>query len=460
MWPHSLAKYLGSGSAVSCKSLAVARAPFRLSLPSVLAGIALFSAQSATAVTYRVTFEGVWVANQVDPGTYPGSAHFSPMVGSTHQPGEAFWVPGGLASNGVEDVAEVGVVTDLESEIQTAIAAGMANNYLQVSPNLFNLPNSSSTTFTTDSGFPEVSLISMVAPSPDWFVGVYNEPLMEAGQWKPDFSVDLVAWDAGTENGSGFSINNSATNPAQPIALVTEAASPFIGQPIIGNVRFELVADPALSDLNERGVQISHVQFDTQVVTLKNFGGVEEPLDGWRFCTHDEDSVRRYSGSTGLNGVTLAPGETLDIHFLNDAIDASDINISTIGGAFATPLDQDAYGMQIYFDPVSFGNGNTIADHLQWSLDGIDDVSADERSDEAEAGGVWVDQTNWIATTAQTISIALDDTSGASLHSPINYSTEEPQQPESVNVPLLPLAGLGVLAGLLVALRRAASLNR
>ena len=320
---------------------------------------------STDAVTCRITFNGEWVENQVDPGTYPGSAHFTPMVGSTHKPGQAFWEPGGIASTGMEDLAELGITADLESEVSLQILNNDANNYFQVAADLFNLPNSDSTTVTTDGNFNEVTLASMVAPSPDWFVGVYNETLSIDGVWRPDFTVDLVVWDADTEAGITFNLNNPASNPQESISLLSENVSPFIRQPVVGTIQFELVSDPSLPDLGERGVQISRIDFATQVVTLRNFGGVEQPLDGWRFCTHDENVVRRYSGSTGLNGITLAPGEKLNIHFLNDASAPGEINISSIVGNFAIPLDSGSYGIQLYFDPVSFGNGNTIADHLQ-----------------------------------------------------------------------------------------------
>ena len=97
--------------------------------------------------------------------------------------------------------------------------------------------------------------------------------------------------------------------------------------------------------------------------------------------------MRQYSLSTGLNGITIENDTSLFIHFNNDApVDPDRLNIISLG-AFAAPLDQGPYGMQLYFQ-TPFGDGNNIADHLQWNLGGADDLSADERSDEAQAGGV------------------------------------------------------------------------
>ena len=183
----------------------------------------------------------------------------------------------------------------------------------------------------------------------------------------------------------------------------------------------------AASPAAPRDIQITTVDFETSVLTLENVGDETESLNGWRFCSHDDNQVRRYSSAGGLNGVSLEAGDVLHLHFLNDAPagDSERMNISAVGSV-ATPLDRGPYAIQLYFTPVSFGNGNTIADHLQWSIDGVDNTSADERSDEAQGGGVWVDQGEWIATSADSTRILLDDLSGGVLHSPSDYVVEGP----------------------------------
>ncbi len=199
-----------------------------------------------------------------------------------------------------------------------------------------------------------------------------------------------------------------------------------------------------------RDVQMREFDFVDSVIEIKNFGAVSEDLSGWRFCSHDEDQVRRYSSATGLNGVVLAPGESIFIHFLNDAPvgDPSRINASSLG-AFATPFDRGPFAIQLYFAPVSFGNGNTIADHAQWSVAGVDDISADERSDEAETGGVWVDQSEWISTTAITGAIELAPASeGGVLHSPADYNATTPAVPGSGPIALTLLAAFLASFGL------------
>lgn len=177
----------------------------------------------------------------------------------------------------------------------------------------------------------------------------------------------------------------------------------------------------------ERFVQFSSIDFGTGVATLTNFGPNDVPLDGWRFCSHDENQLRQYSPTTGLNGVVLGSGESIAFHFNNDASGAGAMNVSAVGGAFAQPLDQlpvssGAYGLQIYF-AGPFGNGNNIADHLQWSYNGVDNTNADDRSDEAQAGGVWADQSEWISVDETTRAILLDPAAvNNENNSPADYS--------------------------------------
>ena len=199
---------------------------------------------------------------------------------------------------------------------------------------------------------------------------------------------------------------------------------------VIAFTAFLFLAQTATAQITStpRFVQIRSIDLTTSVLELFNSGTDSQSLDGWRFCTHDEDSVRLYSTTTGLNNMTLKSGQSLFVHFNNDAdpTDAQAINVSTIGGSFAQPLDAEgAYGAQIYFQ-TPFGVGANIADHIQFSIDGLDNTSADDRSDEAE-GEVWVNQNDWVAITLETEMIVLDEDSlDSELHSSEDYTVVEP----------------------------------
>ena len=154
-----------------------------------------------------------------------------------------------------------------------------------------------------------------------------------------------------------------------------------------------------------RQVQIRTIDFANQTIEIHNFGTDDQDLSGWQFCTHDEDSERRYSSTNALNGIPLAAGESMFLMYNNNASASNEFNISSLGN-FATPLDTNgAYAIQFYINS-SFGAGASIADHLQFSLDGVDNNSADARSSIAQ-GVVWSDQNAWIPVTDSTTSISL-----------------------------------------------------
>jgi hypothetical protein len=198
-----------------------------------------------------------------------------------------------------------------------------------------------------------------------------------------------------------------------------------------------------------RDVQIVDIDFELEVVEVFNFGVSSEDLSGWRFCSHDENEIRRYSSLTGLNGVVVGPDQSLFIHFANDA-PAEPGHVNLPSGAFALPLDRGPYALGLYFSPVVFTDGNTIADHVQWSIDGVDNTSADERSDEAEAGGVWTDQSLWAVTHADTLALTLRESAeGLVLHGPDDYiAVPEP------SASVLLAAGVACLVGLCSIRRR------
>ncbi len=81
-------------------------------------------------------------------------------------------------------------------------------------------------TFEVSDRFPLVSVVAMIAPSPDWFVGVSNLDLKENGQWVDSKTIEAPAWDSGTYEGTTYKAEEKASNPRQPIAL--SKAPPFV----------------------------------------------------------------------------------------------------------------------------------------------------------------------------------------------------------------------------------------
>ena len=165
---------------------------------------------------YNIRFWGRW-DQSVTPPQRPSDAHFSRLIGAVHSADVSFVKAGEMASAGVEAMAETGATSLLRSEIAREInaAQGGALSVLEGPGSILNPLdpwNLSSVTLTTD--HPRVTLLSMIAPSPDWFVGVAGLPLLDAdGNWMESLEVNLYPWDAGTEEGTEFSSSNNPTSP-------------------------------------------------------------------------------------------------------------------------------------------------------------------------------------------------------------------------------------------------------
>ena len=195
------------------------------------------SAQVVSEALYEVRFDATWSA-ATHPGAYPNNnPHFSPLIGASHNSSARLWQPNGLATDGIEVMAETGGTNPLANEITTLIGAGSALD--MVNGGAPNAPGMTSAQFLVSADFPLISLVTMIAPSPDWFVGVDSLPRMQNGEWV-DLVVELTAWDAGTDSGAGFNSGNQDTNPAEPISLIT--GGPFTGTDPLGTFTFTRIA--------------------------------------------------------------------------------------------------------------------------------------------------------------------------------------------------------------------------
>jgi len=178
---------------------------------------------AAQTARYAVTFDASWRAD-AHPVDFPANPHFSPLVGATHSGDVRFWRPEGLASRGIEAMAEEGSTSPLDAEVQAAIAAGTAYS-LVLGDGIPASPGAASAELEIDRDHPLVTLVSMVAPSPDWFVGVSGLSLIESGDWVEAKVVTLRPWDAGTDSGTTYTSPNRDARPQRPIA-------PLEGDPV------------------------------------------------------------------------------------------------------------------------------------------------------------------------------------------------------------------------------------
>ena len=179
---------------------------------------------------YTVTFDGDWTTAATPEGV-PSGAHFSRLVGGVHNGDVVFVTDGRYASPGVESMAELGGTTLLKAEIEAAGADHLS--VLEGTTDSIGPTASESFTgvaLTTD--HPRVTLLTMVAPSPDWFVGVSGLSMLDSlGGWRPSRTVTLHPFDAGTEEGTGFSLDNDDTDPPEFIASLVGKGK-FSAEPI------------------------------------------------------------------------------------------------------------------------------------------------------------------------------------------------------------------------------------
>ncbi|MBT5788106.1 MAG: hypothetical protein HOI14_03435 [Flavobacteriaceae bacterium] len=171
---------------------------------------------------YTVTFSFNWNDNDF-PVDYPTNPHFSPLVGWVHQKDNTFFDTGKTATDGIKIMAEVGGTATLIEELQALIdqkkglktyvgsglGSGVGNVTLDVS---------------ISNEFPAISLATMLAPSPDWYIAAVNVILTDDDDnFIETKTIHGGVYDAGTDSGTTFTAANSATQPRENINIITQA---------------------------------------------------------------------------------------------------------------------------------------------------------------------------------------------------------------------------------------------
>ena len=249
-----------------------------VSLAALLA-VAWSAVAQAQSATYRVAFEGQWTTSAT-PGGVPSGAHFSPLIGAVHNDQVTFWRNGGTASDGIESMAEIGGTSVLKSEIDNA-----KPDALDVIERNGNIDATGRVVIylTATPAHPLVTLVTMVAPSPDWFVGVSGLSLLDTqGEWLASpHTVDLFPYDAGTEEGTEFDMDNAATSPQGTITSLRGT----------GKFSNELIARLTFKRVDEAG-SVTLFPEQPQVGTvlrarLSDPDGIERRVS-WRWATSSD----------------------------------------------------------------------------------------------------------------------------------------------------------------------------
>ncbi len=202
------------------------------------------SANAQDSVEYEFEFVAEWSA-QTHPPSFPGGAHFSAVAGTNHTDDIQIWGPGQIATPGIERMAETGSNSILIEEIEVHVTNGFAEKFQLLGP-LASSPGVRTRDFTMNRNFPLMSLTTMIAPSPDWFVGVHDINMRPDGVWVQELIFDVFAYDSGTDSGSNYNSGNADITPHLPIANISDIF-PFTGTPRIGTFRFTLLSDAGCS---------------------------------------------------------------------------------------------------------------------------------------------------------------------------------------------------------------------
>ena len=336
-----------------------------LSAALLLAAVPSVGLAQATVATYEVTFDATWSA-QTHPSAFPPNAHFSPLIGGTHHAGYSLWAPGALASPGVETMAETGATGGIAVEVNAAISAGTAGELI-VGPDVPISPGVAVTTFSVTDVHSLVSLTTMIAPSPDWFVGVHDVDLFAGGAWIDELELPLFAYDSGTDSGTNFLSSNSDTNPPDPIALQT--GGPFTGSVALGTFTFRRLEFAA-----RYGSGVNPADSITYVGDAPTIG------DGITLQLQDPSGTMGQPSATALalsadplpgfpGGIVLpnlglsapgAPGELLiDPNFLLLLAGPSYVG-APVDVTFTVPVDASLIGMDFFAQGVLVDPGGRI----------------------------------------------------------------------------------------------------
>ncbi|KAK5643758.1 hypothetical protein RI129_007603 [Pyrocoelia pectoralis] len=183
---------------------------------------------------YEVTFEGLWSRN-THPKDFPSDiwrTRFSDVIGASHTTDYHFWNYGELASEGLREVAENASTRTLESELKAksehirTIIKARGIGYPNVTGKTFAV-------FRVDNRHHLMSIVSMIYPSPDWFVGVSSlELCLENCSWVESMILRLYPNDAGTDEGLTYDAPDQPTYPRGIIRKISsnspnDERSPF-----------------------------------------------------------------------------------------------------------------------------------------------------------------------------------------------------------------------------------------
>lgn len=188
---------------------------------------------------YQVTFENLLTPENFGSLIPESGLVYSPLAGASHSNRISFFTIRGFASPQVEQIAETG-----QNGRFVQLAQRMKysrGGVLHVSAaNGPTMPGTNTSLyFFVDCAHPHITMLGMIAPSPDWIVQLNNRPMIRDGEFISGENGTLIAYDTGTDDGREFTspVDASLDMPTEPqkniAPLVEDETDRFEGR-IIG----------------------------------------------------------------------------------------------------------------------------------------------------------------------------------------------------------------------------------
>ena len=202
--------------------------------------------EDVQSMKYSIEINNTW--NSQSPAWPDQDAHFSWMGGATHKADVKFWEIGTLASPGIDLMSITGVTRDLISEIRIEIEEGNAESFINLQhwfcPEGIMHSNCGERIFAivASKEFPLLSFVSMLGPSPDWFIGIESLSMVDAkGMFIPRIVYELYPYDAGILSDNSVIAMDCCNReplsvPQENIHLITTESGESIGPGSLGQI--------------------------------------------------------------------------------------------------------------------------------------------------------------------------------------------------------------------------------
>ena len=175
------------------------------------------TSETGQTAIYMIEYNVPWSIS-THPETLPPGPHVSPIVVVAHTNENDLFTAGTVATDGIEIMAETGATKVLVDEMSDN--SSILNSVIGTR---IDVPGSNTLKLEFDQDHSLISAVSMLAPSPDWFVAIDNVELFKNGQWLEKIELTMEPYDAGTDSGTTFTAGDFDTSPAQTIGPPTDS---------------------------------------------------------------------------------------------------------------------------------------------------------------------------------------------------------------------------------------------